>query len=88
MANMLLLSPGSKVVLAKIAAQSARKQGLTLHAVDSQPNIPTRYVVDRFHVMTESEWNRSLLEHCLANEIRLIMPTSHSDLAPLAEMKN
>jgi len=88
MTNFLLLSPGSKVALARIAARSARKRGATLHAVDSQSNLPTRLVVDRFQVIEESPSVDRLLDYCLANKIGLVIPTRHSDLSPLAEARN
>lgn len=88
MTNLLLVSPGSKVAVARIAARSARMRGLTLYAVDSHSNAPTRHIADRFQTMDETAWNRSLLDYCLANKIGLVIPTRHSDLEPMAKMRS
>jgi carbamoyl-phosphate synthase large subunit len=78
------------VALPRIAALSARRLGATLHAVDSQSNVSTRHAVDRFQaiVMEETHWTGSLLDYCLANKIRLVIPARHSDLGPLAEAQS
>ena len=78
------------MVLPRIAALSARRLDATLHAVDSQSNVSTRHAVDRFQaiVMEETHWTGSLLDYCLANKIRLVIPARHSDLGPLAEAQS
>ena len=88
MRNVLLLSSGSKVALARIAAESTRKRGAILHAIDSSENVPTSHFVDSFQLFDFDNSFESLIPLCQKAEIGLIIPTRHRDLLPLAKSKN
>lgn len=84
MQNALLTSIGSKVALARIAQQSSRERGVTLHATDSGANTPAMHIVDRYHRIDFGNAPDPLLELCKNENIGLIIPTRHSDLPFLA----
>ncbi len=88
MRNVLLLSSGSKVALARIARRSARKRGLVLHAADRSENVPTSQFVDSFYTLESDNWIEALIRYCRKSNIGLIIPTRHEDLLPLANARN
>lgn len=88
MQNVLLLSSGSKVSLARIVARSCRKRGITLHATDKDENVPTSHFVDSFHVIKQENWQSDLSKYCLNQRIGLIIPSRHADLLELAKESN
>lgn len=87
MRNVLLLSSGSKVALARIVAESTHKRGAILHAVDSSENVPTSHFVDSFQSFDFENEIESLIPFCQEAEIGLIIPTRHDNLLPLARSR-
>tara|TARA_B110000467_G_C18306656_1_gene475143 strand:+ start:20 stop:1015 length:996 start_codon:yes stop_codon:yes gene_type:complete len=88
MRNVLLLSSGSKVALARIVAESTHKRGAILHAVDSSENVPTSHFVDSFQSFDFENEIESLIPFCQEAKIGLIIPSRHKNLLPLAKSKN
>lgn len=89
--NLLLLSGGSKVAIARIAQKAARKRGIELHISDTRANVPSKTVADQFTVLpkhSETTWNSALIELCKTNKIGLILPTRHSELPALDKIKS
>lgn len=84
MPNALLLSIGSKVALARIAMESARRRGIALHASDHSEDIPASQAVDRFHIFDFRQGIDALIELCHKEDIGLVIPTRHSDLPLLS----
>jgi len=84
MQNVLLLSSGSKVTLARIVARSCKKRGSTLHGIDKEENVPTSHFVDSFQAINPKDWQTSVFQYCLNHRIGLIIPTRHADLLGLS----
>ncbi|NEQ65482.1 MAG: ATP-grasp domain-containing protein [Symploca sp. SIO2D2] len=85
--GILLLSGGAKVALARILNQSARKRGFDLHISDSILDVPTRLIADRFIQLPSFEskaWIQALGDYISENEIKLLIPSRHSELGNLA----
>jgi len=84
--NILLLSGGSKVAIARITKEAAKRRGATLHISDTNTNVPTHQVADTFTVLpphTDPSWEDELVAFCRKAEIGLIIPTRHSELQAL-----
>lgn len=88
MRNVLLLSSGSKVSVARIAARSTKKRGISLHALDRSANVPTIHFVDFFKAIDDENWINPLFQYCIEKKIGLIIPSRHGDLIPLAQEKH
>ncbi len=89
--GILLLSAGAKVATARCAKAAAAKRGLALHVSDHSKNIPTRHVADSFLELPSNDspaWIDSLLHYCSTQEIGLVIPTRHSDLAHLGPARS
>jgi len=84
MQNVLLLSSGSEVTLARIVARSCKKRGVTLHGIDEDENVPTSRFVDSFKPIDSMDWQSSVFQYCLDASISLIIPTRHADLLGLS----
>lgn len=85
--GILLISAGSKLAIARIAKEACIKRGLALHIVDTQRDIPSRFVADQFAIIPfqeEGPWIENLLDYCSQHSIGLALPTRHSDLPVLA----
>lgn len=88
--NILLLSGGSKVAIARIAKKAAQQRGATLHISDTQPEVPSRHVADSFLQLPKHHdpaWADSLANACQTHKIGLIIPTRHSELQSLLSLK-
>lgn len=88
--NLLLLSGGSKVAIARIALSSARKRGIELHVSDTKENVPSRQVADKFHLLpnhSNPKWLSALVDLCGKFKIGLIIPTRHAELLSLSKIK-
>ncbi len=87
--NILLLSGGSKVSIAKIAKQSAHKRGLELHISDTSELVPSASIADQFTQLPNQQapdWGPKLQRLCKSAEIGLIIPTRHSELLALSSL--
>lgn len=85
--NLLLLSGGSKVAIARIAQKAASKRGIALHISDTSEQVPSATIADNFTVLPthDSEnWEDELQKLCLSARIGLIIPTRHSELLALS----
>ena len=85
--NILLLSGGAKVAIARIVKQSASKRGANLVISDRSENLPTRFVADEFLAFPDSEgpeWRTDLVRIANEQKIGLVIPSRETDLAPLA----
>ena len=85
--NILLLSGGAKVAIARIAKQSASKRGANLVITDRSENLPTRFVADEFLTLPDSEapgWQMDLIRIASEHKIGLVIPSRETDLAALA----
>jgi|ETNmetMinimDraft_22_1059887.scaffolds.fasta_scaffold00010_61 carbamoyl-phosphate synthase large subunit len=87
MPNALLLSIGSKVALARIAMESARRRGIALHASDHSEDVPASQSVDRFHLFDFRQGIDALIALCRKEGIELVIPTRHSDLPLLSRSR-
>ncbi len=85
MQNVLLLSSGSKVSLARIVARSCRKRGITLHGIDRNEGVPTSHFVDSFKAIDTEDWQSAVFQYCLDQSIGLVVPTRHTDLLTLSK---
>ncbi|MBD5781681.1 ATP-grasp domain-containing protein [Pelagicoccus sp. NFK12] len=88
--NLLLLSGGSKVAIARIAKKAARKRGIELHISDTSPQVPTSAIADHFTTLpshTSSGWIEALLQFCEGAKIGLIIPSRHSELTVLEQAR-
>lgn len=88
--NLLLLSGGAKVAIARIAQVATRKRGIELHISDTNKNVPSRHVAEQFHLLpkhTASDWKETLLQLCEKHEIGLLIPTRHSELLAVSEVQ-
>lgn len=86
--NILLLSGGSKVAIAKIAKKAALQRGVELHISDTSPNVPSVSVADHFTVLPHHQsptWADELQKLCQSAQIGLVIPTRHSELLALAQ---
>ncbi len=82
--NILISSVSSKVPLIKCVIEAARKvdQNIKIYGGDSKTNIIGKYFVDTFWKMPNLKnlsVNR-LLEYCLKNSIKIIIPTRDGEL--------
>ncbi|MDQ8186185.1 ATP-grasp domain-containing protein [Pelagicoccus sp. SDUM812002] len=87
--NILLLSGGSKVAIANIAKQAAKRRGLELHISDTSSQVPTFAIADHFTQLPEHKspyWADELKKLCFEAKIRLIIPTRHSELLELSKL--
>ncbi|EDY82158.1 conserved domain protein [Verrucomicrobiia bacterium DG1235] len=88
--NILLLSGGSKVAIARIAKKAAFKRGVSLHILDTHEQIPSKSIADQFTILprhSEENWKASLIDFCRIQKIGLLIPTRHTELLALASIK-
>ncbi len=87
-ANILLLSGGSKVAIARIAKAAAHRRGATLHISDTSDQVPCKSIADHFTLLPNHEhpdWANELANLCKNANIGLVIPTRHSELLSLSE---
>jgi len=88
--NLLILSSGSKVAIARIAKTAAKQRGVELHLSDIARNVPTRLVADAFSLLPRPDhpdWEQRLLDLCEQGQIGLILPTRQNELKALARLR-
>ncbi|MBK1875752.1 ATP-grasp domain-containing protein [Pelagicoccus mobilis] len=88
--NLLLLSGGSKVAIARIAKKATQSRGATLHISDTRAQVPTREIADEFTLLpthTAHDWSSALKELCQKASIGLVIPTRHTELLALQDLK-
>lgn len=89
--NILLLSIGSKVAIAKLARDAAQQHGASVFACDHAENVPSAHFVDSFQSIPNkqtSEYLQAALAYCQANKVRLLIPTRHTDLHALDDHRS
>lgn len=87
--NLLLLSGGSKVAIARIAKKAAKKRGAILHISDTSTQVPSATIADQFKTLPEhgsTDWADKIQKLCIDAKIGLIIPTRHSELLALSNL--
>ncbi|WP_035351964.1 ATP-grasp domain-containing protein [Fictibacillus gelatini] len=91
--NILILSAGRRVELIQLFQKAAKKLNVKsiIVAGDCSKTAPALYFADRAYKLpriNETNYIDSIIDACIQNNIKLIVPTIDTDLLVLAENKN